>query len=270
MTYDVQDFDKEVIERSYTLPVLVDFWAEWCGPCKVLGPILERLAKQHEGEWALAKLDTEEHRAIAAKYTIRSIPNVKLFVDGEVGDEFVGALPEPAVVEWLSKAVPSKYRVQLDGARQLLLEGRASSAQEMLETIIAAEPNNDQAIVLLGQTFLGSDASRAVKAVEPIALGSKHFESAEAIKTLAAMVARLEEPHSLPQDSVRDDYLAAIRDAGSNDFESALDRFVAVIRKHRYYDDDGSRKACIAIFKLLGEEDEMARRYRPVFSNALY
>ena len=146
-------------ERSYTLPVLVDFWAEWCGPCKVLGPILERLAKQHEGEWALAKLDTEEHRAIAAKYTIRSIPNVKLFVDGEVGDEFVGALPEPAVVEWLSKAVPSKYRVQLDGARQLLLEGRASSAQEMLETIIAAEPNNDQAIVLLGQTFLGSDAS---------------------------------------------------------------------------------------------------------------
>ena len=270
MPYDTDDFETDVIQRSHTVPVLVDFWAEWCGPCKIIGPILERLAQQHEDEWALAKLDTDKHQAIAMRYGIRSIPNVKLFVDGEVSDEFVGALPEPRIVEWLRKAVPSKYRAQLEGARQLLLENGASQAEEMLQPLVAAEPDNDQAVVLLGQALLNSDSELAVRTVERIELGSKYFEAAEAVKTLANMFELIGNAESLPEDSVRDQYLNAVRDTQGSDFEGALDGFVGVIRKNRYYDDDGARKACIAIFKLLGEDHETTKKYRPVFASALY
>ena len=191
MAFDTDDFEKDVIARSYDVPVLVDFWAEWCGPCKVLGPVLERLAQRSAGEWELAKLDTDKHPAIAARYGIRSIPNVKLFVDGEVANEFVGALPERTVEEWLKNAVPSKYRAQLEGARQLLLEDRAGEAREMLRPVVAAEPENHQAAALLAQALFGSDPEEALRTVEPIRLGSDYYEVADAIRTLDAAL----DPH---------------------------------------------------------------------------
>ena len=270
MPYDTIDFETDVIQRSQEVPVLVDFWAEWCGPCKVLGPVLERLADRNRGEWALAKLDTEAFPAIAGQYAIRSIPNVKLFVDGQVKDEFVGALPEPQVVDWLRKALPSRYRAELKGARQLLKEGRSAQAREILDHVVAADSANDEATVLLAQALLDSDPQQAVRTVEPVNLGSEHFEAAEAIRTLSGLFGRVESPDSLPLDSVRDLYLAAIDSARSNRFEAALDGFIEVIRKNRYYDDDGSRKACIAVFKLLGEDHETTRKYRSAFSSALY
>ena len=270
MDHDIDDFEKDVIRRSHEIPVLADFWAEWCGPCKVLGPVLERLAREHVAEWALAKLDTERHPAVAAEYGIRSIPNVKLFVDGQVADEFVGALPERQVVEWLGKALPSRYRAQLDGARRLLLKNRESQAAEMLRSIVAAEPGNDHAVVLLGQAQLGSDPQQAVRTVETVGLGSRHLEQAQAVRTLAALFEHAADPASLPQDSVRDDYAAAIGGARARDFDTALKGLVEVVRKNKYYDDDGPRRACIAVFKLLGDDHELTRKHQAALSTALY
>ena len=269
VSYDTDDFERDVVERSHSIPVLVDFWASWCGPCKVLGPILERLARGQEDEWVLAKLDTERHRDVAARYGIRSIPNVKLFVDGEVSTEFVGALPEPKIVEWLRKAVPSKYGTQIDRARGLILGNRAAGAREMLEPIVAVEPDNDQALAALAFALLESDPKRALSTVESIKPGSTHFEAAEAVRALVGLYAR-EDRQVLPQDAVRDLYQSAIRDARASDFEAALGSFVEVIHKNRYYDDDGARKACIAIFKLAGEDQQLTRTYRPILSTALY
>ena len=144
MAYDTDDFATDVIQRSHTVPVLVDFWAEWCGPCKVLGPVLERLADQSHGEWELVKLNTENHQDIAGQYSIRSIPNVKLFVDGKVVDEFVGALPEPRVIEWLRTAIPSKYQPQLADARQLLIENGANVNGQDGEGITALMLSGDE------------------------------------------------------------------------------------------------------------------------------
>ncbi len=108
MTTQPDSFQKEVLDKSHEKPVLVDFWAPWCGPCRILGPTLEKLVKESQGGWRLVKVNADAHPALIRQYGIRGIPAVKLFKDGEVVDEFVGALPEYAVREWLARHMPEK------------------------------------------------------------------------------------------------------------------------------------------------------------------
>ena len=103
MSYEVTHFQTDVIERSRQVPVIVDFWAPWCGPCHMLGPTIEKLASEADGKWNLVKVNTDQHQDIAAKYQIRGIPNLKLFVNGEVVSEQVGALPEPHLKQWIEE-----------------------------------------------------------------------------------------------------------------------------------------------------------------------
>jgi putative thioredoxin len=268
MNYDVKDFQTEVIERSKTAPVLVDFWAEWCGPCKVLGPVLERVASQANGNWHLAKVNTEELRDVAAQYNIRSIPNVKLFVDGNVEAEFVGALPEPMVKQWLQKNIPSKSRKEVERAEQLARAGNTDEARNLLQAIVAREPGNHKASVLLAQLLIPNNPDNAVELVRNIEQDSEFFDVADAIRTFALLIGKV--VHQLPEDGVRKHYASAIQKLKANDFAGALEGFIKVIRINRYYDDDGSRKACIAVFKILGEEHEVTQKYRREFSRALY
>ena len=104
---EVNNFQKDVIEKSFEKPVLVDFWAEWCAPCRMIGPVLEKLADENKEDWVLVKVDTDKNQEIAMRYGVRGIPNVKLFRNGEVINEFTGALPEPAIRDWLKKSIPS-------------------------------------------------------------------------------------------------------------------------------------------------------------------
>ena len=111
MSYEVENFQQDVLEKSFQQPVLVDFWAEWCGPCRTLGPILERLASENERKWSLVKVNTETHQEVAMYFQIRSIPAVKLFIDGEVVDEFTGALPEASIRQWLEQTLPGNSSI---------------------------------------------------------------------------------------------------------------------------------------------------------------
>ncbi|MCL4279079.1 MAG: thioredoxin, partial [Ignavibacteriaceae bacterium] len=116
MSYEVIDFQKDVLEKSYEKPVLVDFWAEWCQPCRLIGPILEKLADENKSDWELVKVDTDNNQEIALRYGVRGIPNVKIFRNGEVINEFTGALPESAIKDWLKKSIPSKFAEQIEHA----------------------------------------------------------------------------------------------------------------------------------------------------------
>lgn len=270
VNYQISDFQTDVIKRSHEVPVLVDFWAEWCAPCKVLGPILERLAVKSDGQWILAKVDTDKHQELAAKYGIRGIPNVKLFVDGKVANEFTGALPEPAVVQWLKKALPDKFRKEIERARQLLRDNKASEAQGLLERIIAEDSAHEYARVLLAESLVAADPKKAVTLVAGIEEHSEHFPMVDAIRTFRALTSKLQQPSMLPDDPVKPAYLAALKQLASFNYEAAVKNFIDVIRANRYYDDDGARKACIAIFRILGDDHEVTQKLRREFSSALY
>lgn len=156
MSYELKDFERDVLERSRQVPVLVDFWAPWCGPCRTLGPVLESMADRAGGRWELVKINTEECQDLAAAFDITSIPAVKLFVDGQVVDGFVGALPEREISRFLEKALPSPHTAQLAEAERLLSEGSYSKATELLEPLVASDPANSRARVLLAQSLLSS------------------------------------------------------------------------------------------------------------------
>lgn len=270
MNYEITDFEQDVLRRSMNIPVLVDFWAEWCGPCKMLGPILERLATHNTSRWVLAKVDTDKHQDVAARYGVRGIPNVKLFVDGKVKDEFTGALPEHAVAQWLKKTLPNKFDKTITLAEALLTKGDTAEAIALLEGIIQQDPENERARIVLARSLLSSDITRATALVAGVEENSEHFPMADAIRTIGSLVSKSGNPALLPEDPIRAEYGRALQLLAGLQYDAALEKFIGVVRSNRAYDDDGARKVCIAIFRVLGDENPITLKWRREFSSALY
>ncbi len=270
MNYEVKDFEKDVIGRSSEIPVLVDFWAEWCAPCRILSPVLEKLAEKHKQEWELKKLNTEEFPDLASRYQIQSIPNVKLFSKGAVADEFVGALPESRIEQWLTKALPDKSAEQLDLAESLIRQQKFVAASDILEPILAASADHERARALMALALVFSNSKRARELVSPLDEASRYADAAETVRTFDTLFRKAEHPDLLVEGFSKRAYLDAIRQLSLQDFDRALQEFIGIIRSDRFYDDDGSRKACVAIFRLLGEENDTTLKYRRDFGNSLY
>lgn len=270
MAYDVANFQTEVIEKSYRQPVLVDFWAPWCGPCRTLGPILEKLAAENGTTWTLAKLNTDENQEVSMQYGIRGIPAVKLFIDGQVVDEFTGALPEPAVRRWLDEALPSESKKRLTQAEAALHANRPDLAEPLLRSVLADEPDNARARFLLAQLLAFRDPDEATALVEGAADEPDLIQIAEAIETLARLKHLRAHPDELPDEPGKDAYTEALNALAQRDFDSALTALIAVLQQNRYYDDDGARKAGIALFTLLGPQHPVTRQHRRTFDMWLY
>jgi putative thioredoxin len=242
MVIDVTEanFEQEVLERSKSTPVVVDFWAEWCGPCRALGPILEQEAARHEGEVVLAKLDTDANQNLARAFQIQGIPAVKAFRDGRVVDEFVGAKPPAAVERFFAGLVPSEA--------ELLAAG---GDEESLRRALELEPGRADAALPLARLLI--DRGEADEAREVLAPVRESFQA-------DALLARLE-----LQDELPDAYAAL--DAGQT--ERGLQLLIYAVG------EDGERKdllrqAVVGVLDELGVESDVAREYRRRLASALY
>jgi putative thioredoxin len=239
-----QDFEREVLERSRELPVVVDFWAEWCGPCRMLGPALEKAANAREGEVVLAKVDTDANPGIAQAFQIQGIPAVKAFRDGRVVDEFVGAIPPAQVERFFDSLVPSE-------ADALLAAGDEASLRRALEL----EPaNTDAKVRLAEQLFARGERGEARELVRNVA-GNFRAEGLDARM-------RLEE-----QDAV--DLSEAFRALDAGDRERALQLLIDAIPSADGYRDD-VRRLVVSILDELGVDDPLARDARRRLAAALY
>jgi putative thioredoxin len=262
-------FSREVLETSKGIPVVVDFWAEWCGPCKILGPILERLEGQDNGRWKLVKIDADENQEIAAQYGVRGIPSVKLFVDGTVVNEFTGALPERMVRKWLDESLPDPFREEMEKAGRLLANGDRENGIEVLEAVLQKEPGHTDARVSLAKNILHHDPDRAVFLVSGIEEDSRHYLTVEAIRTMCGMMARGSNGKDLPEGTAKPAYSSALEALSRERFDIAIERFIEVIQTDRTYADDGARKGCVALFTLLGDDNPTTLKYRRAFASAL-
>ena len=269
MSLEIADFAQDVLERSRITPVLVDFWAEWCGPCRMLGPVLERLASEAQGRWALAKVDTERHPDLAERYGVMSIPSVKLFVDGEVADEFVGALPEAEVRRWLEQALPSPHATIVAQAKASLEARSFEAAAGALRGVLAAEPYRHEARLMLAEALVHLDPTAVEPTLRALPEDSDLGDRAEALRVLARTSALLDRPESLPEAPAKPNLLAGARAVREGDFAAALEAFVSVLRADRDYADGVAKDAGRAVFVLLGIRHPVCERFHRAFASAI-
>lgn len=270
MSFEVKNFEEEVIKRSHQVPVLVDFWAPWCGPCQVLGSTIEKLANEAEGKWELIKVNVDEHKELSTNYKVKGIPAVKLFSDGELIGEFSGALPEAHIQQWLATFLPTPDDKEARKAVALLENGDSDGAKAKFEEILANNPEHDKSVYFLGKMLIFEDTERSkellkIAAKYPVFLGT--------INDLLGLIDILElknNPASLEDGKVKEQLLEAVEALCTEDFDTALEKLINTIIVNKAYHHEIARKACIAIFIYLGPQHQTTKKYRKRFDMALY
>ena len=283
MSIDVstQNFRELVVEASLRKPVIVDFWAPWCAPCRALGPVLEKLEAEYGGRFTLAKVNSDENQELAAHYGVRGIPNVKAFVGGEVVDEFSGALPERQVREVLDRVIPSPAEELRLKAGAVYRESRdGEKALELLARALEMEPGNER--VLLDSASILVDLGRLdeakalIEKLSPLAQMDERVSALRSRIEFAETAAQAPDAKALEQRIERnpDDLEARLQlahlSAAKGDYRGALDQLLEIVRRDRSFRDDIARKAMLQIFTLLGNQGELVSEYRKRLASAMY
>ena len=273
------DFQQSVIEESKKRLVLVDFWAPWCGPCRSLTPVIEKLAQEYAGRFLLARVNSDENQSLASQFGVRSIPNVKAFSDSKMVDEFAGAVPEGTGRQFIERLLPSPAEDQRRAAMQTYASGNADAALASLEAAQSLEPNNDnirldraEILIDLGRS---EDAEALLDELAPLAKLESRVEHLRALLTFSdtgqAEVSTDQLEARVSQNSTDLDARLALAKqyVAAKQFEPALNHLLEIIQTDRQFGEDAGRKTMLAVFELLGNEHQLTRQYRRLLAASI-
>jgi putative thioredoxin len=267
-----ENFASAVLDASSAAPVLVDFWAPWCGPCRALTPMLDRIAADYGGRFVLATVNTDEQQELASHFGIRSIPTVMLFRDGQPVDQFVGVQPEQTIRQMLDRHLPDTSAGPVEKARELQRRGDGSGAVTMLEQALAEKPESAELLAELATLQLERGRQTEAEAlVERLGAVAPEHESLKALLArveFAGVVSAQPDATALretlqrdPGDSAARHALAA-HHAVAGDYATALAEWLELMRRDRKFGDDVGRRSLLKVFDVLGADHELVGAYR--------
>lgn len=264
------DFEYQVLAYSQHIPVVVDFWAEWCVPCRTLGPMLERLTLEAGGAFRLAKVNVDQNQNLSLRYNVRSIPAVKAFRDGKMVSEFVGMQPEPKLKEWFRALAPSSTDLLLEKGLSLISEGEWVSSQEAFQEILKVNPDSAPAQFGLAKSKLAQgqvdEAQRILQSLPP----SREFARAEALLPLTQALIRQQNGENNHDQPLEAAYQRALRLILRGNIPASLDGLLDILREDKYFRDGEVRQVILGLFELMGDENPVTRQYRQELASVLF
>ncbi len=267
---DEADFEYEVLQYSSHVPVVVDFWASWCIPCRVLGPLLEKLAREGEGVFRLAKVNIDENPRLAKQFKIRSIPAVKAFVDGRMVSEFTGVLQEPQLRLFVRNLAPTPQDLLYEKGESLLKLGDAAEAEDAFREFLSGSPHHPAALLGLVRALLLQG-----KGAEPAMLlknfpASHQFTTAQLLRPLAEVYNALKGAPIANENPLEAAFRNGVRLARRGNMLLALDGFLDILHQDKHYRQDQVKDVYVGLLALMGDDHPEARQYRQDLSSALF